>query len=45
MTCPKCGGIMIYNKQKDILNCLSCFYRKIPNDRVKKVKKYIGVTE
>ena len=38
MGCPKCGGIMLYNKQKDMLVCLSCFYQRMPNDRIKKVR-------
>lgn len=42
MECPKCGGIMIYNKQEDKLECLSCFYKRLPNDRIKKIKNRIN---
>lgn len=38
MECPKCGGIMIYNKRTDKLECLSCFYKRSPNDRIKRFR-------
>ena len=39
MKCPKCGGVMIYIKRTDMLECLSCFYKRLPNDRIKKIRK------
>ena len=45
MECPKCGGIMIYNKQRDKLFCLNCFYERLPNDRKCKTVLHFRVND